>query len=132
MVYRWLADALVVLHAGFVCFVVLGGLAVLRWPRLAWIHVPAAVWGVVVELSGWICPLTPLENAWRERAGEAGYSGSFIDHYLVPILYPAGLTRTAQLVIGTCFLILNLGVYGLLYRRWRRSAYSRPAPDDPS
>ena len=83
---------------------------------------------MIVEFSGWICPLTPIENAWRERAGEAGYSGGFIEHYLVPVLYPAGLTRTAQWVIGSCVLLLNLGVYGLLYRRWRRSAHSRAAP----
>src|SRR5271163_1356060 len=108
MIYRWLADALVVVHAAFVTFVVLGALAVLRWTRLAWLHLPAAAWGVIVEFSGWICPLTPIENAWRVRAGERGYPGGFIEHYLVPVLYPAGLIRTTQWVIGSCVLVLNL------------------------
>jgi hypothetical protein len=118
-IYRWLADALLTVHAAFVCFVVLGGLAVLRWPRLAWVHVPAAAWGALIEFSGWICPLTPLENAWRVRAGEVGYNGGFIEHYLLPTLYPAGLTRPTQWVLGIGVLVVNVGAYGLLYHRMR-------------
>jgi len=118
-IYRWLADALLTVHAAFVCFVVLGGLAVLRWPRLAWVHVPAAAWGALIEFSGWICPLTPLENAWRVRAGEVGYNGGFIEHYLLPTLYPAGLTRPTQWVLGVGVLVVNVGAYGLLCHRMR-------------
>ena len=94
MVYHWLATGLLVLHAVFVTFVVGGGLAVLRWPRLAWIHVPAAVWGAFIEFSGRVCPLTPLENAWRARAGEVGYQGGFIAHiYCAPSIRPASPGR---------------------------------------
>ncbi len=89
MVNRLLADGIVVLHFLFIAFVVLGGVLALRWPRLAWVHLPAACWGATIELSGWICPLTPIENRFRQAAGEAGYAGSFIGHYLLPVLYPA-------------------------------------------
>jgi len=121
MTYRWLADLLVTVHAAFVAFVVLGGVAALRWPRITWIHVPAAIWGAFVEFSGRICPLTPLENAWRARAGEAGYAGGFIAHYLLHALYPAGLTRATQWVLGIGVVVLNVGVYAVAYRRWRGS-----------
>jgi len=119
MWYRALADIVVVVHVAFVAFVVLGGLLVLRHPRLAWLHAPAAVWGAMIEFAGWVCPLTPLENALRMRGGEAGYSGGFIEHYLLPILYPVGLTRGIQLVLGSLVLALNLAVYGLLLTRRR-------------
>lgn len=117
MIYRALADLVLVVHLGFVLFVVLGGLLVVNWPRLAWLHVPAAIWGVLIEYSGWICPLTPLENSLRARGGEAGYSGGFIEHYIQPVLYPAGLTRSTQVVLGSVVLILNLAAYGLLVER---------------
>lgn len=123
MIYRWLADLVLVLHAAFVLFVVLGGLVVLRRPRLAWLHLPAAAWGAFVEFSGWICPLTPLENALRIKGGEAGYSGGFIERYLLPALYPAGLTRPTQWVLGACVIVLNVTAYWLLYRRWHHSAH---------
>jgi hypothetical protein len=122
MTYRWLADALVVVHVAFVAFVLLGGFAVLCWPRVAWLHLPAAAWGALIEFGGWICPLTPLENALRKRADEVGYTGGFVEHYLLPVLYPAGLTRPVQWVLGACVLVVNIGAYGLAYRRWRRSA----------
>ncbi len=118
------ADALVVLHTAFVLFVALGGLAVLRWRWLAWLHLPAAAWGVLIEYSGWICPLTPLEQRLRHAAGQASYSGSFTEHYLLPLLYPAGLTRTVEIVLGSFVLTLNVAIYGtMLYRlRKRRSS----------
>jgi len=121
VLYRLLADAVVVVHSLFVVFVVLGGLAVLRWPRLAWGHLPAAAWGAMIEFGGWICPLTPLEKWLRVRAGEAAYQGGFIEHYMLPILYPPGLTREIQIVLGLIVLAINLAVYGyLLHRRVRR------------
>ena len=108
------ADAVVVLHLCFVLFVLLGGLLALRWPRLTWVHVPAALWGVVIELGGWICPLTPLENALRQRGGSAGYHGGFVEHYILPVLYPAGLTRNWQLTLGAIALAANALVYGFI------------------
>jgi len=122
MLYRWLADATVVLHFAFIAFVVLGGLLVLRNLRFAWLHVPAVAWVVWLEFTGAICPLTPLENALRARAGEAGYAGGFIDHYLMPVIYPAGLTPHIQVMLGAAVLVLNAIVYALVWRRRRRSA----------
>ena len=119
MIYRALADLVLAVHLAFVVFVVLGGLLVLRWPRLAWLHVPAAIWGILIEYTGWICPLTPLENSFRMRGGEAGYSGGFIEHYIQPLLYPAGLTRSTQLVLGSLVLILNLAAYSVVVSRMR-------------
>ena len=120
MIYRALADLVLVVHLGFVLFVVLGGLVAVKWPRVAWLHVPAAIWGVLIEYSGWICPLTPLENSLRVRGGQAGYSGGFIAHYIQPVLYPAGLTRSTQVVLGSVVLILNLTAYGIVVARTRR------------
>ena len=115
MLYLVLADAIVLVHFGFVLFVVLGGLAVLRWPKLAWAHVPAAIWGVLIEFFGWVCPLTPLENSWRELGGQAGYSGGFVQHYIVSLIYPELLTRGTQIILGMVVLALN----GIVY--WRVS-----------
>jgi hypothetical protein len=122
LIYRWLADAVLVAHLGFVLFVVLGGLLVLRWPRVAWLHLPAAIWGVLIEYTGWICPLTPLENSFRARGGQIEYSGGFIQHYIHPVLYPAGLTRATQVALGSLLLILNLAAYGVVISRMRRSS----------
>ncbi len=121
MIYRALADLVLVVHLLFVLFVVLGGLLVLRWPVVAWLHIPAAVWGVLIEYTGWICPLTPLENSLRIRGGEVGYSGGFIQHYIQPLLYPAGLTRETQLVLGSVALLLNLSAYAILLTRLKRA-----------
>ncbi len=118
MAYRLLADLVVVIHALFVVFVGLGGLLVLRWPRLAWLHLPAAAWGALISFGGWICPLTPLEKHLRLAAGGAAYEGGFIEHYLLPILYPPGLTRGTQIVLGLLVLAVNLAVYGHALRRW--------------
>ena len=120
MLYRLLADLVVVLHCGFVLFVVLGGLLALRWPWAAWLHLPAALWGAGIEFAAGICPLTPLENHLRRLGGEAGYAGGFVEHYLLPVLYPDGLTRTVQLALGTFVVTLNLVVYAILWRRSRR------------
>lgn len=126
--YSALADAVLVLHVAFVLFVVVGGLLVLRWPRVAWLHVPAAIWGVAIELGGWICPLTPLENDLRSRAGESIYHGDFVARYLVPVIYPEGLTRTVQIILGAAALILNLSIYVLVIRRARRRAPRAEGP----
>lgn len=120
MGYSLLADGVVLAHGLFVIFVVLGGFPVLRWPRLAWFHLPAAVWGAGIELSGGVCPLTRLEVSFRRLAGEAGYAESFIEHYLVPLIYPAGLTRQGQIVLGLLAALLNLVVYGVVFLRRRR------------
>jgi Protein of Unknown function (DUF2784) len=109
-----LADALVVLHVAFVVFATVGGLAVLRWRRLAWLHALAFAWAVTVELTGWICPLTPLEDRLRRSAGEAGYHGGFVAHYLIPTLYPVGLSRAEQVVLGLGVLALNAAIYAVL------------------
>lgn len=119
MLYRLLADLVVVLHLGFVGFVVLGGLLALRWPRVFWFHLPAAVWGAIVEFSSILCPLTPLENHLRRLGGEAGYSGGFIAHYIQPVLYPAGLNRPVQIVLGVFVVLLNVTVYAIVWRRRR-------------
>jgi len=126
LIYRVLADLVLVIHLAFVLFVVLGGLLVLRWSRLAWLHIPAAVWGVLIEYIGWICPLTPLENSFRAKGGEAGYSGGFVEHYILPTLYPAGLTRSTQVVLGSVVLVLNLTAYAIVWSRSR----NRRALDD--
>jgi hypothetical protein len=122
MSYSWAADAVLVLHVAFVLFVLFGGLLLFRWPRVAWLHMPAAVWGMITEYAGIICPLTPLENEFRRRAGEAGYGTGFIEHYVTRIMYPHGLTRGIQVVLGTLVLALNLIVYGLAFSRSRSRA----------
>jgi hypothetical protein len=106
-----MADIVVLIHALFVVFVVLGGLLALRWPKVLWVHAPAAIWGIVVEYAGFICPLTPLEIALRERAGQVGYQGGFVEHYVEGLLYPTDLTRSVQFVLGTFVLLLNAIVY---------------------
>jgi hypothetical protein len=121
MAYRLLADLVVLVHALFVAFVALGGFLVWRWRWVAWGHVPAAVWGAVIEYQEWICPLTPLENALRARAGLAGYGGGFIEHYVIPTLYPAGLTRPTQLVLGSVVVLVNIVAYGVAVRHALRS-----------
>jgi hypothetical protein len=120
MLYARLADLVVLLHFGFVLFVVSGGLLTLRWRWVPWVHLPAALWGVAVEVGGWICPLTPLENHLRHLGGAAGYGGGFVERYLLPILYPAGLTHGVQLVLAAVVLIANACVYAWVWHRSRR------------
>lgn len=120
MLWRVLADAVVLLHLAFVAFAVLGGLLALRWRRLPWLHLPALAWGATVEFTGWICPLTPLENVLRRAAGDAAYAGGFVEHYLLPILYPAALTRELQWALGGGLLLFNGVVYWFVWRKLRR------------
>jgi hypothetical protein len=117
MVYRLFADLVLVLHLAFVAWVVLGGLLVLRWPRLMWIHVPAVLWGVAIEFIGFVCPLTPLEVWLREQGGEIPYAGDFIAHYITELLYPHGLTRALQILLGFLALLPNAATYGYLVVR---------------
>ncbi len=115
--YYFLADMTMLVHLLFVLFVVFGGVAVLRWRRLAWLHLPAAIWGGAIELGGWVCPLTYLENHFRRLGGESGYGGTFIGHYLEPVLYPLGLTRHTQVMFGLVALFVNLAIYIRIFRR---------------
>lgn len=105
------------LHFAFIAFVVLGGLLALRWRRMLWVHLPAAAWGVLIELRGWTCPLTPLENHFRRLGGEAGYTGGFIQRYLEPVIYPSGLSALTQLGLAAFVLLVNVAVYSLVFRR---------------
>lgn len=117
MYYWLLANLLVLVHFGFVCFVVAGGLLLLRWRWAILLHIPAVLWGILIEFFGWICPLTPLENQFRQLAGQAGYTGGFIENYLLPILYPAFLERDIQIALGTFVLVINIAVYGWVIKR---------------
>lgn len=120
------ADTLVLLHLAFVAFVVFGGLLVLRWRWLAWLHIPAAIWGAWIEFAGWICPLTPLENRLRAEAGQQGYATSFVEHYLLPVLYPAALTREVQWLLGGLVIAVNAVVYVAVWRRAKALHRQRP------
>lgn len=111
------ADLLVALHFAFILFVMFGGLLVLRWRWVAWLHLPAAVWGALIEFMGWVCPLTPLENRLRQMAGESGYTHGFIEEYIAPIVYPLGLTPHIQIWLGLGVIVTNLIVYALVIRR---------------
>jgi hypothetical protein len=122
VLYRLLANAVVGGHALFILFVVAGGFLAWRWRWVALVHVPCAVWGVLIEYAGWVCPLTPLENSLRARAGQQGYSGGFVEHYLFPAIYPAGLTPRVQTVLGTFVLLFNVIAYGVLLRRLPRGS----------
>jgi hypothetical protein len=122
MTYRALADLVLVVHFAFVLFVIFGGVLALRWPRVAWIHLPIALYGVAVEFIGFVCPLTPLEVGLRQRGGQAGYAGGFIDHYITAAIYPNGLTRQTQFVLGTALVVLNIVIYGIW---WKRRAMTR-------
>jgi hypothetical protein len=115
------ADAVLLLHGLFIVFVVGGAALLWRWPRVAWLHLPAALWGAYAELSGTLCPLTPLENHLRRLAGERGYDSGFIEHYLLPLIYPEGLTRETQWWLGAGVVLLN----GLLYGLWAWSRHRR-------
>jgi len=120
MLYRVLADLVVLIHFLFILLVIFGALVVLKRRWFALVHLPAALWGIFIEWSGGICPLTPLENSLRIKGGEAGYETSFVEHYVLPIIYPETLTRSLQILLGGCVLLLNLGIYGWILRARRR------------
>lgn len=120
-VFGFIADGLVVFHLVFIAFVLFGALLVLRWPRLAVLHVPSFLWGAWIEFFSGICPLTPIEQRLRVAAGEAGYSGGFVEHYLMPVLYPAGLTPAIQFWLGMAVVVVNIFLYGFVVWRWREA-----------
>ncbi len=112
------ANAVVLAHLAFIAFVLFGAWFVLRWKWLIWLHVPAFVWGAAVEFYGVVCPLTPIEQRLRAMAGDEGYTGGFVEHYIVPVIYPAGLTPTIQLWLGVFVVFVNVAIYGYIgYRR---------------
>ena len=113
MLFNAVANLLVITHFLFVLFVILGGLLLFRWPRIAFVHLPAAIWGVMIELNNWICPLTPVEQSMRRAAGEEGYTGGFIDHYITPLIYPEGLTQEIQWLLGVIVVLVNAAIYGI-------------------
>jgi len=119
MPYALLADLVLVLHATFILFVVFGGLLVFWRRRLIWLHIPAAAWGILIEFQGWICPLTYLENDLRAAAGRSGYATGFIDHYLLPLVYPSALTHEIQILLGLAVLFINVVIYTLVWRKLR-------------
>jgi hypothetical protein len=119
MLYRFLADAIIIIHLIFILFVILGGLLALRNKRWSIVHLPAVIWAAAIEFKGWICPLTPLENLFRAKGGNAIYQGDFIEHYLLPIIYPADLTRGLQIVFGLSVIIINIAVYVWVLNRIR-------------
>jgi hypothetical protein len=123
MLYRVLADVVLMMHFAFILFAVLGGLLVLRWKRCAWIHIPAVAWAALISCAGWVCPLTPLENWLREKGGAMAYRSGFIEHYILPVVYPPidVLTRPVQIVLGFLVLGINLGIYGLVLRRTHKA-----------
>jgi len=129
--YAVLATLLVLIHFAFILFVMFGGLLVARWPKAAWVHLPLAAWGVFVEFSGRVCPLTPLENRFRQLAGVSGYAGGFIDQYLVRLIYPPGLTREMQIALGIGAILLNLAAYAWALRRRRMVAAKLTGRDSP-
>ena len=116
MLYRVLATTVAIVHFGFILFVLLGGFLVLRWPRLAWLHIPAAIWGALIEFADWHCPLTSLENDFLRKAGRAGYTDGFIAHHLFAVIYPAGLTRGFEIAIGLFVIAVNAMIYVRLMR----------------
>lgn len=121
-----LADAVVLLHAAFILFAVAGAALLFRWPKLVWLHLPCLAWGIWIEFSGSICPLTPLENHYRELAGQEGYGGGFIDHYVMPVIYPDGLTHDTQILLGGALIAINVALYGLWIARTRKRGLPWP------
>ena len=119
--YNILADVIVVMHFLFITFVVVGSLLVIRWPRIAFVHLPAAVWGAAVEIFSWICPLTPLENHLRNLAGGSSYSGDFISRYLIPVIYPENLTAIIQQILGGFVIAVNVIIYIIVIRKYRKA-----------
>ena len=112
------ADIVVLIHFGFILFVIFGGFLTLKWRPLIWLHIPAAIWGALIEFTGWICPLTTLEKELRGNNGDGGYSTGFIEHYITPVIYPEGLTRNIQIAMGIAVVLLNLFIYYRYFKKW--------------
>ncbi len=113
MIHSLLADLVVLVHLVFILFAIAGGLLVLRWPRVAWLHLPAVIWGIYLEATGRTCPLTPLENRLRRSAGSSGYEGGFVEHHLLPVIYPVALTSDTQLFLAALLFLVNLALYAV-------------------
>lgn len=120
IIFSLLADLVILFHVCFVLFALLGGIFVLKWKWVMWLHLPAAMWGAWIEFTGWICPLTPMENWFRKGGGSQSYQGSFIEHYVTPFLYPAGLTHDIQIFLGLFVVLSNSVIYGLVFYRYRK------------
>ena len=119
--YTFLADLVVAVHLAFILFVTLGAVLVLRWQKLVWLHLPAFIWGLLTEFMGWVCPLTPLENYLRQLGAGESYQGDFIAHYVLPVIYPVGLTQQTQWLLGTGLLVINLLIYSYVWHKQRAS-----------
>ena len=124
MFWRVLADTVVIVHFSFILFVILGGLLALRWPKAVWAHLPVLMYGILIEFIGWTCFLTPLENYFRRQAGQAGYPETFTEHYILPLIYPGGLTKTLTTTLGIALILFNLLVYGWVIARTRRRKHA--------
>lgn len=118
------ADLIVIIHFSFILFVILGGLLVIKWKKFIWLHIPAAIWGMLIEFFGWFCPLTTLENQLRQNKNGEAYSSGFIEHYIIPLIYPEGLTREIQIALGIAVVIINLLIYSLVIKKWKRNSGS--------
>jgi len=121
MLFRIAADLLVVIHLGFICFVVIGGFLVLKWRWVGLLHIPSALWGALIEFQDWLCPITPLEIQLRQISGQSGYTGGFIEHYILPIVYPSYLTHEVQIILGSFVVVVNIAVYGWIISKYIRN-----------
>ena len=117
MSYHLLADTALVIHFAFIIFVVLGGILAIWWRKVIWLHIPAVAWGALIEFAGWTCPLTPLENRFRIKGGQEGYPGGFIEEYILPVIYPSGLTREIQIALGILVILVNLFIYWKIFHK---------------
>ena len=122
MLKLYAADLIVLIHFCFILFVIFGGLLVLKWRKIIWLHLPAAVWGTLIEFFGWICPLTVLENQFRLDNNGGAYTTGFIEHYIIPLIYPEGLTPEIQIILGVVVIVVNLFIYTLVFKKWIRQA----------
>ena len=120
MIFRIIASILVLIHGLFILYVLFGAFLNFKWPKMIWIHLPMVIWGALVEYMHWICPLTPLENYFRQKARTGVYEGDFIDQYIIPLIYPENLTPQFQVVFGSLVIVLNLIVYGFFWYHIRR------------
>lgn len=127
MLYKLLADVVLVLHLLFILTVLIGALLVFKWPRFAWLHIPVALWGMSISFFGWVCPLTPLENYFRTMAGQQGFTGGFIGHYLLPMIYPGQLTRGMAIGMGVFVLLWNGLFYSIVLYRLKHSGHRQEA-----